>query len=187
MYRFLMSINRENKRRITDCVRKRYTTERTLKNGLNVIFRPIEPADKSRYNDFFKSLSKESIHMRFFEIKKELSDEMLEKCCNLDYNREIAIVAQPKSDSKIIAVARLMFDFNYRAEFDLAVTDAWQGLGLGSELLKYAIKIAQDYKLKEIYYFVSTDNYKMIRLSNKMGFKVKSTDQDTLEMSLQLS
>ncbi len=181
-----MQTDGEDKNILANQIRKKYTTERTLKNGLNVVFRPIEPTDKQRYNDFFKSLSLESIHMRFFCIIKELSDEELEKCCNLDYNREIAIVALPKNDNKIIAISRLIFANKDKAEFDIAVTDAWQGLGLGSELLNYTIQIAQDYKLKEIYYYIASENYKMIKLSKKVGAKTKSSDGDIIEMSLQL-
>ncbi len=184
---FLVSISNEDRNLFVDRIRKKYTTERALNNGLSVIFRPIEPTDQSKYNDFFKSLSPESIHMRFFCIIKELSDETLKKCCNIDYNQEIAIVAQPKTESKIIAIARLIFANQSKAEFDLAVADTWQGLGLGSELLKYTIQIAQDYKLKEIYQYVSIENYRMIQLSKKIGFKVKSTEADIIEMSLQIA
>jgi acetyltransferase len=180
--------DRENKNIVVKDIRERYTTERTIKNGIRVIFRPIESTDKAGYYEFFKSLSQESVHMRFFEIMKDLSEEALENCCTLDYNQEIAIVALSQIERKIIGVARLIFDHSHnRGEFALIVADTWQGLGLGAELLKYTIQIAKDHKFKEIYYFVTSDNYKMIQLSNKMGFKVRSEDEDTLEMSLQLS
>jgi acetyltransferase len=76
---------------------------------------------------------------------------------------------------------------NKRGEFSLVIADAWQGFGLGTELLAYLIKIARDYQLEELYCVLSSDNYRMIRLAEKFGLKVKSTDGDTMEMTLKLT
>jgi N-acetylglutamate synthase-like GNAT family acetyltransferase len=47
----------------------------------------------------------------------------------------MAIIALPISDNKIIAVARLILSLkDRRGEFALVVADAWQGVGLGTEL-----------------------------------------------------
>ncbi len=170
-----------------DSVRERCTAVRVLSNGVTVVFRPIEPSDQSRLNDFVKSLSLESLHFRFLEIIKELPLETLQRMCNIDYSQEIAIVVQPKSEDKIVAVARLNMDRSWRrSEFDLVVADAWQGIGLGTQLMGYVFEIARDWGLYEINFFVSWDNYKMIALSKKMGLKIKSADGDTLEMTSQL-
>jgi acetyltransferase len=171
-----------------DSARKRYTTQHTLRNRVSVTFRPIECTDNARFKEFFKSLSPASVHYRFLEIIKELPDETVEKFCNLDYNQEIAIVAEPQGTDRIVAVARLIVESEKRqGEFALVVADAWHGLGLGAKLLDYIIKIAQDYMLEEIHCFVSSDNLKMIGLAEKSGFKVTSTDGDTLKMTLPLA
>lgn len=174
--------------KLPDSVKKRYTTQQTLDKGLSVTFRPIECTDQVEFKEFFKTLSPASVHFRFLEIIKDLSNEAIEKYCNLDYNQEIAIVALPKDEAKIIAVARLMLSLKQkRGEFALVIADAWQGLGLGTELLAYLIKIAKDYQLEQLYCTVSSDNQKMIKLGEKFGLKVKSTDGDTLEMTLKLT
>ena len=99
----------------------------------------------------------------------------------------MAIVALPKGENRIVAVARLEVDSERkRGEFALEVADAWQGLGLGAELLNYLIVIACDYELDEIHCFVSSDNTRMIRLAQKAGLKVKLSERDTLELSLML-
>jgi acetyltransferase len=184
----LISTNHQNEHSDTQSIRKKYTTLRTLKNGVMVVFRPIECIDKTKFQDFFKSLSASSVHFRFFGIIKELPNETVEKYCNLDYNQEMAIVAEPQSEDKIVGVVRLVLDSDMRqGEFALVVADAWQGLGLGIEFLNYIIKVARDYGLSEIHCFVSSDNKRMILLAKKVGLKVKSTDGDTLHMTLQLS
>jgi acetyltransferase len=171
-----------------NAVRKRYTMQRTLHNGRSVTFRPIECTDQVEFKEFFKSLSPESVHFRFLEIIKELPNEAVEKYCDLDFNQEIAIIALPMGGDKIIAVARLILSLkDRRGEFALVIADAWQGVGLGTELLAYLIKIAGDYQLEEIYCVLSGDNSRMIGLAEKFGLKVKSTDGDTLEMTLKLT
>ncbi len=166
-------------------IRQKYTSEHTLKNGDKVVLRPIECNDKERFKEFFRSLSPVSVHFRFFEVIKELPNEEVERYCNIDYKKEIAIVAQLLDDGRIVAVARLAFEWERRrGEFAVVVADAWQGLGLGAKLMGYVVGIACDLELVEIHYSVSSDNSKMIALSAKMGAKVKSSDTDTVEMTL---
>lgn len=186
MHRILQTDHTDEK--LADSVKKRYTTQRTLDNGLSVTFRPIECTDHAEFKEFFKALSPASVHFRFLEIIKDFSNEAVERYCDLDYNQEMAIVALPKGGGKIIAVARLMLSLKHRrGEFALVIADAWQGFGLGTELLAYLIKIARDYQLEELYCVLSSDNYRMIGLAEKFGLKVKSTDGDTLEMTLKLT
>jgi acetyltransferase len=174
--------------KLADSVKKRYTTQRTLDNGLSITLRPIECTDHVEFKKFFKALSPASVHFRFLEIIKELPNEAVERYCDLDYNQEMAIVALPKGEDKIIAVARLILNLkDNRGEFALVIADAWQGFGLGTELLGDLIKIAKDYQLEELHCILSNDNYRMIGLAKKFGLKIKSTDGDTLEMTMKLT
>jgi acetyltransferase len=174
--------------KLADSVKKRYTTQRTLHKGLIVTLRPIECTDQAEFKGFFKALSPASVHFRFLEIIKELPNEAVERYCDLDFNQEMAIVALPKGEDKIIAVARLILSLkDRRGEFALVIADAWQGFGLGTELLAYLIKIGRDYQLEELYCVLSSNNDRMIGLAEKFGLKVKSTDGDTLEMTLKLT
>ena len=73
---------------------RKYIAQRTLKNGVQVDLRPIKPEDEPSFNELFKSLSEESVRFRFFQIIKEMSHDTLSRYCNLDYDREIAIIAE---------------------------------------------------------------------------------------------
>jgi acetyltransferase len=166
---------------------KKYCAERTLKNGTKVVFRPIKSEDEPCFNDLFKSLSSESVRFRFFEIIKELSHDALSRYCNLDYDREIAIVAQQENNEKIMGVVRLILDADRKkGEFAITVGDDWHGIGLGSKLMDYIIDIARDLKLSEIYSQVSSANYKMINLCKKMSFETQTVDEYTVQMSISL-
>ncbi len=165
---------------------KKYVTKRTLKNGVKVTLRPIKPEDENRFNALFKSLSAQSVRFRFFETIKELSHDTLSRYCNLDYDREIAIVAQLE-DGSLIGVVRLIFDAERKnGEFAVMVSDSWHGLGLGSKLMDYIIDIGRDLKLETIYSDVSPENTKMLNLCGNKGFTVRSSDEYSVNMILTL-
>jgi acetyltransferase len=167
----------------------KYVMQWELKNGTKVLLRPIKPEDEGHFNELFKSLSEETMRFRFFEIIKELSHETLTRYCNLDYDREIAIVAElPNGDRKIIGAVRLIVEPDGKSgEFAVLVGDSWQGLGLGSKLIDYIASIAKDMHLEKIIGYVIPNNYKMIRLCEKKGFAMETLDEDTVIASLTLS
>jgi acetyltransferase len=170
-----------------DTARKRYTSNHKLRSGVEVLFRPIECADEEQFKVFFRSLSPASIHFRFFEIIKDLPDETVERFCDLNYSQEMAIVAEPRTGG-IVAVGRLEVDGKRRrGEFALVVADAWQGVGLGAELVGFLIGVAGDYGLLELHCYVSADNLRMIGLAERFGFAAVSSEEGVLEMSLPLS
>lgn len=168
---------------------QKYVVARKLKNGTQVLLRPIKPEDEKRFNEFLKSLSEETMRFRFFQILKELSHDMLTRYCNLDYDREVAIVVELQQDSrKIIGASRVIVEPDGKSgEFAVVVGDAWQGLGLGSRLMDHIITIARDMRLERIFGYVMANNYKMLRMCAKIGFSLEPLDEDTVKLSLTLS
>jgi acetyltransferase len=168
---------------------KKYVATRELKNGTQVLFRPIKPEDEGRFNELLKSLSEESMRFRFFAIIKEMSHLRLTQYCNLDYDREIAIVAElSNGDRKIAGAVRLIVDHDRKSgEFAVLVGDPWQGIGLGSQLLDHIAGIAKDMHLDKIYGYVLTSNYKMVNMCSKKGFTSEAFDEETVKLSLTLS
>jgi len=161
---------------------KQYVAQHVLKNDLHVTFRPIKPEDELRFNELFKSLSQESVRFRFFQIIKEMSHDTLSRYCNLDYDREIAIVSE-LNDGRLIGIVGLILDPDRKkGEFAIMVGDAWHGLGLGSKLMDHMLMIANDLKVQKIYSLVSSANLKMVNLCGKMGFENKTMDEYTVEM-----
>ena len=167
---------------------RKYITPCELKNGINVTLRPIRPEDETLLNELFKSLSEETMRLRFFQIIKEMSHETLTRYCNLDYDREIAIVAEIQEDTrKIIGVGRIILEpGGNQGEFAVVVGDQWQGLGLGAKLIDHIIEIGKDMHLKTIYGYVISSNTKMINLCNKKGFKMEPTEEDVAKATLDL-
>jgi len=168
---------------------KKYISRWKLKDGTSVVLRPIKPEDEALVHDLFQSLSEETMRFRFFQLIRDVSHEALTRYCNIDYDREIAIVAEEKKDTrKIIGVSRLILEPGRRCgEFAVVVGDQWQGLGLGSKLVDYVVKISKDMRLKTIGGAILLRNLKMIRLCTKKGFKMEPVDEDTVRASMKLS
>lgn len=167
---------------------KEYTTIRTLKNGAKVILRPIRSEDERRFDELFKLLSDESKRFRFFAVLRELSHCALAQFCNIDYDREITIVAELQDGSKtIIGAAGLIVEKEKESgEFAILVSDPWQGLGLGSKLTDFIIDIAKNMHLKMIYAYTIPGNYKMINMCSNKGFEIKNLDDETVQLTFQL-
>jgi acetyltransferase len=165
---------------------EKYIAVRRLKNEIHVSLRPIKPEDEDRFNEFLTSLSAKSMRFRFFEIIKEMSHETLTRYCNLDYDREIAIIAELQEQNKpIIGAVRLIAEPGRKSgEFAVLVGDKWQGLGLGSKLMDLLVEIGKDLRVNKIYGYVSAYNHNMLQLCKKKGFKVETLDEETVIASL---
>ena len=167
---------------------REYVADFKLKNGVSVLLRPIMPEDEGRFNDFLKSLSEETMRFRFFEIFKEMSHETLTKYCNLDYDREIAIIAEHQGQTRqLVGAVRLSVEPNCKdGEFAIMVSDQLQGAGLGSKLMDTLATIARDKKLEQIHGYVLANNYKMLTLCYRKGFKSTLLDEYTVEVTLSI-
>jgi len=168
---------------------KKYVTRWTLKNGTSVVLRPIKPEDESLLSELYCSLSEETMRLRFFQVFKEVPHKTLTRYCNIDYDREIAIVAEMQKDKRnIIGVALLTLEpGGKRGEFAVVVGDQWQGLGLGSKLIDYIIEIGRDMRLKTVYGYIISNNSKMINMCTKKGFKIQPFDSELSIATLELS
>jgi acetyltransferase len=158
----------------------KYIKKVKLKDGTEVILRPIKPEDEYMWQEMFNSFSQETVRFRFFRIIKETPHEMRTRYCNIDYDREIGIVAEinEKGKRRLLGVTRIIINpgESDKAEFALVVSDKWHRLGLGSEFVDYTIEVARDKNLKKIYGIVLKDNTPMISLCREKNFKITSGD-----------
>jgi acetyltransferase len=157
-----------------------------LKDGTDIFFRPVRPSDARQMIDLFDDLSPETIYLRFFSPIKRISGSMLIKLTQIDYDREIALLAfaGPEQERKLLGVARIIFMPDGRqAEFAIVLADAWQGKGIGKRLLHHALVCAASYGIEEVWGPVISTNTGMLRLGEKLGFHVER-DLDSAEYKL---
>ncbi|NLI82834.1 MAG: bifunctional acetate--CoA ligase family protein/GNAT family N-acetyltransferase [Deltaproteobacteria bacterium] len=145
------------------------------RGGIEVLLRPVKPEDGPLLVDLFNTLSPTSIYFRFFRPIKYLSHEMLARFTQIDYDRDIVLVAidQRGESETMLGVVRLMGDPDAtRAEFAIVVGDPWQGKGVGAALLEHCLSIAADRGMREVWGYVLPENTTMLALGRKVGFSV---------------
>src|SRR5262249_19437557 len=120
-----------------------YSEAWKLRDGTAVTIRPIRPEDEPMLVRFHETLSDRSVHFRYFHLihlSQRVAHERLARHCFIDYDREMVLVAErrdAKGEREIIAVARLTRQHKEgEAEFAMIISDAFQGFGLGAELLR---------------------------------------------------
>lgn len=161
---------------------EKYRQEIELKDGSKVTFRPIKPEDEPLWMELLAGCSKETIYSRFRYFFQWASHEVAIRYCYIDYDREIAIVAEivEKGERKLLGVGRLIADPDHEAvEYAVLITDAWQKKELGSRLTDYCLEIAKKWKLKRFVAQTTTENRPMISVFQKRDFKITYNDADS--------
>ncbi len=168
---------------------REYVEDWKLDDGRPVSLRPIRPEDEPRMFQLFDTFSKETWRYRFFGPMREVTHEDMVRFTNIDYRREMAIIAElnEEEERKMIGVGRLITDPDREGgEFAVVVGDPWQGLGLGEKLTDALIGIAEDRGLEKIWGTILINNKPMINLCKKLGFEIKKEDNDTVRAEIKL-
>jgi len=153
------------------------------KDGIEVTLRPIRPEDEPMELEFIRGLSSETSRFRFFQIIKDLPHEALVRFCNIDYDREMAFIAETREEDRKaeVGVSRLILESNKKkGEFAVVVSDKYQAKGLGVKLVDMLIEVAKEKGVESIYGIIMGENLKMIRLCEKLGFTTKREHEDVL-------
>jgi acetyltransferase len=167
----------------------RYITHWTLNDGTEVLLRPVRPEDEPLEHEMLTTLSEESLRTRFFQAIKSITHEMHVRFCNIDYDREMAIVAELRTGEKrrIIGVGRVLVEPDFKSgEYAAIVHDDFHGKGLGHKLVDVLIGIAQDKGLEELYGYVQTGNKRMLKISKKLGFTAEAMPEQIVKVRLAL-
>jgi acetyltransferase len=154
-----------------------------MNDGKIVTIRPIRPEDAELEQDFVKGMSDESRYYRFMDTLRELTQTMLVRFTQIDYDREMALVAvTADEDGKEtqIGVARYVGNPDGESvEFALAVGDDWQKCGVGRKLMSALIDCARVKGYRAVVGDVLSTNSKMFRLMTSLGFTIHPHPEDT--------
>ena len=162
-----------------------YVTEWAMKNGETVALRPIRPEDEPMLIRLHEALSERSVYLRYFQplkLSHRTAHERLTRICFIDYDREIALVAERKmedSSAGLIGIGRLS-KLHGRNEAELAVLidDRHQHQGLGTELYRQLIAIAREEKVERVVSTILSENRDMLAICQKLGFELQSDMED---------
>ena len=167
-----------------------YDVTERLRDGNTVEIRAIRPEDEAGMLAAVARTSAESLHRRFFVVKRGFSEKELTFFMNPDFEEHVAlvVVATDHDRSAIIGGGRYVVFDPGRAELAFVVVDSWQGRGVGSLLMRHLAEIARHAGLKELVAEVLPENRAMLKVFGKFGFKPGSRkDPQTVHLVLRLT
>jgi len=162
-----------------------------LPSGAVLKLRPIRPEDADLERAFVASMSEQSRYRRFMQHLPALTPQMLARFTQVDYDRELALIALDGAApaEAIVAVARYVANPDREsAEFAIAVADAWHGRGLGRAMMRALIACAKKRGFRRLLGIVLASNEPMLALSRQLGFVAQRDrdDPDQIIVTLEL-
>lgn len=147
-----------------------------LRDGREVLVRPIRPDDAPALQAGFPLLLPEEVRHRFLgDGRRELGLQEAERLSRPDPRREFALVAAeplPPGEALVGAVARTSVPEGSRdAEFAILVSRFIAGQGLGRHLMRRLVRWARGKKLASMHGHVLADNLPMLGLADSLGFR----------------
>ena len=166
---------------------QRYEDPDVQTDGLKLCIRPIKPEDAPQLCDLFDSLSQSSIYHRFFSPMKSLPRDMLVRFTQIDYDREMALVAMDTGTGRMLGVARVIGGpGGVEGEFAVLVADPWQGKEIGGQLLARTLRIVRERGMQSVWGVALPENTGMAKLARRIGFEVKRNSAGEYEMTIDL-
>lgn len=145
-------------------------------DGERLTVRPIRPADAGALRAMIDACTPDDVRLRFAGTMRKISPEMIARLTQLDYDRQMALVAEDASGA-ILGVGRLACDpEGDSAEFALMVRSDRQGHGLGRLLLSAVLDYAEARGLKEVWGEILHENEPMQVLARDLGFVTGVSD-----------
>ena len=152
-----------------------------LADGADITIRPIRPEDAEIEQEFVRGLSEESRYFRFMNAVQELTPTMLVRFTQIDYSREMALIATTEEHGKEVELGVTRFTINpdgESCEFALVVADAMRGKGLGHKLMTALLDAARSKGLKTMQGEVLKNNSSMLHLMDRLGFNAETSAED---------
>lgn len=143
-----------------------------LRNGTEHALRPVRPEDEPAVIELLQGLDPETVRLRFFAHIRHFSHTMAARMTQIDYDRELALVAHPlDAPESLRAIGTLIADpDNATSEFALLVRPDHARLGLGHQLLGALIEHARRRGIGRMWGVVLAENAPMLALAKSLGF-----------------
>lgn len=156
-------------------------SEWQLADGTDITIRPIRPEDAQLVKQFVHNLSDETKYFRFMNSVQELTEEMLSRLTQIDYSRELALVAVTELHAQEVQLGVVRYAINpdgKTCEFALVVADNITGKGLGQKLMLSLMEAARSKGLEIIEGEVLSHNHNMLKLMTRLGFSIRNSTED---------
>jgi acetyltransferase len=146
--------------------------------GPPLLIRPLRPDDLEREIRFVTGLSPATRYLRLQYYATEASRDAVAKLLDVDYVDRLALAAVVGAgdQAEIVGVSRYArVDATATAECAIVVADAWQGRGLGSELMRSLAVAAAARGLASLEGDTLAENQRIAEWARRFGFDVRTT------------
>ena len=135
---------------------------------ITVATRPVQPADQKLFCRLWSRLSPDTVYRRFHAPVRALPEETVRHLVTVDHDQRDAVVAVVGGE--VVGVARYDRppDAPSTAEIAIVVEDAWQGVGLGRQLLGELTDLAARRGVHTLTATVQPDNDRIQRLIRRL-------------------
>ena len=155
--------------------------------GETVTVRPAKPVDDRRIQEHFYSLEKDDVVSRFFHEKSTFFREEVEGISQIDYIKNLTIVALVGEFGfgTVVAIGEYLLDPNNNmAEVAFSVNKKWQGKGLGKLIIRKLAEAAIENDIAGFYAYTTARNVAMIRLFKALPYRVNTVfETDVIRLS----
>lgn len=172
---------------------RNYHVEKTLKNGLQVTIRAIRPDDRQALLQAYQGLEKQTIYLRSFGARADPTDEELRRWTDVDFVRTVRLVAcLPEGEGERIVAGAVYVALDNstppeEAEIAFTVEEDYQGLGLGSRLLKHLARIGRAAGIRRFLAETLPQNKAMLAVFARSGLPMaKSYSEGVVHIRLDL-
>jgi len=150
-----------------------------IKDGSEVLVRPVRPEDEEMYHAFFETVPQNDLRLRFFAPVKAFSHAFLARLTQIDYARAYAVAAIKVDTGEMLGSVRLMMDADLtEGEYAILLGPKAKGQGLGWTLMKMMIEHGRRLGLHRIDGQVLTENQPMLQMCKALGFKQRESREE---------
>jgi ribosomal protein S18 acetylase RimI-like enzyme len=156
-----------------------YAATENLRNGRAIEIRALRHEDHDDFVAAAGRLSTQSLYRRFFAVKRNFTEKETSFFLDVDFVNHVALVAVAQNEGKpsIVGGGRYVVVKPGQAEVAFAVTDDYQGQGIGAALMRHLVAIGRGAGLREFIAEVLPSNTAMLKVFEKSGLHVKSSRQ----------
>ncbi|MFZ5483449.1 MAG: GNAT family N-acetyltransferase [Pseudomonadota bacterium] len=156
-------------------------TKWQLPEGIDITIRPIRPEDAEMTQEFVRNLSEETKYFRYMDAVQELSPAMLVRLTQIDYDREMALLATTEREGREVEVGVARYAMNpdqFSCEFAVVVGDDWRHQGIAHKLMDVLMDVARAKGLRTMEGEVLKRNAGMLKLAASLGFRIEPHPDD---------
>ncbi len=146
-------------------------------DGTSVRLRPLRPDDLDRELEFIHGLSRETLYLRLQYVSREVRREDALRLLDLDYRDRMAVAASigEPPDETFIGVSRYArIAGTDQADCAIVVADAWQGRGIGTELMRSLGRAARANGIHTLIGWSLGENQRIHAWARRFGYDVRT-------------